>query len=147
MAVILKNNGEDNRFFVHRIVAEVFIEHDEQLNEVNHKDENKQNNNVKNLEWVTHKENMNYGTRTERQARTARGRKRSPLTDETKIKISDKLKGSNHPKAKKVVCVENGMIFETVKEANEWCSITAGVGECCKGKQKTAGGFHWKYID
>ena len=53
--------------YVHRLVAMAFhpLDSYEGL-EVNHKDEDKANNRVDNLEWVTHKENMNYGTRTQR---------------------------------------------------------------------------------
>lgn len=47
---------------VHRIVANAFVPgHDEKHNEVNHKDGDKRNNNVTNLEWVTHEENIHHG--------------------------------------------------------------------------------------
>jgi len=54
---------------VHRLVAMAFIENPDNKPFVNHLDEDKYNNNVNNLEWVTHKENMNYGTRIDRQAK------------------------------------------------------------------------------
>lgn len=44
--------------YVHRLVAETFIENPSDLPEVDHKDRNKSNNEVTNLRWVTHKENM-----------------------------------------------------------------------------------------
>lgn len=46
--------------YVHRIVAESFLQRGNGKNTVNHKDYNKNNNNVNNLEWVTQKENVNY---------------------------------------------------------------------------------------
>ena len=51
-------------FLIHRLVLSVFnpIKNYENL-EVNHKDENKENNRIDNLEWITSKENCNYGTR------------------------------------------------------------------------------------
>ena len=51
---------------VHRLVAETFIPNPDNLPEVNHKDENKQNPSVSNLEWCTSKYNSNYGIRKER---------------------------------------------------------------------------------
>lgn len=55
--VYLSKNGVRSAKLVHRIVAESFIPNDNNLPCVNHKDGNKQNNNVDNLEWCTVKEN------------------------------------------------------------------------------------------
>ena len=57
---------EKKNFYIHRLVAIHFIPNPNNLLEVNHKDENKTNNNVENLEWCNHKYNCNYGTRSER---------------------------------------------------------------------------------
>lgn len=54
---------------IHRLVAEAFIPNPLHLPEVNHKDENKLNNNVDNLEWCDSKYNSNYGTRNKRKSK------------------------------------------------------------------------------
>ena len=63
--VYLYKNGIRNGFKVHRLVAQAFIPNPDNLPQVNHKDEDKTNNNVDNLEWCDHKYNVNYGHRTE----------------------------------------------------------------------------------
>ena len=62
----LYSYGKDKRFLIHRIVAEAFIPNPDNLPYVNHKDENKHNNHVDNLEWCTQLYNLNYGSRNER---------------------------------------------------------------------------------
>lgn len=64
--VNLCKNGKRKLCSVHRLVAEAFIQNPENLPCVNHKDENKLNNCIENLEWCTHGYNNSYGTRLER---------------------------------------------------------------------------------
>lgn len=54
----LSRNGQRHRKLVHRLVAQAFIPNPHQLPEVNHRDKNKQNNHVSNLEWCTRKDNL-----------------------------------------------------------------------------------------
>lgn len=58
--VQLSKKGKSRNWLVHRLVAEAFIDNPNKLPEINHKDENKANNAVSNLEWCTHEYNMNY---------------------------------------------------------------------------------------
>lgn len=59
----LNVDGEKERHFIHRLVAEAFLPNPDNLPCVNHKDENPSNNCVDNLEWCTHSYNTNYGNR------------------------------------------------------------------------------------
>lgn len=77
-------------------------------------------------------------------------------TEETKMKISEankgKIAGGKHPNAKKVSQYNlDGYlikIWDCIQQAsNELCINKVSISECCKGKQKTAGGFIWKYAD
>lgn len=70
MVVALYKNKRRFQFYLHRLVAIHFINNPEQLQYVNHMDENKSNNSVDNLEWCTASYNANYGTRNIRQAQT-----------------------------------------------------------------------------
>ena len=63
--VLLSYKGQKH-FSVHRLVAEVFIPNINNSYQVNHKDEDKTNNNVDNLEWCDCKYNINYGLRTKK---------------------------------------------------------------------------------
>lgn len=64
--VILCKENKTKFLSVHRLIAEAFIPNPNEFPQINHKDENKQNNSLENLEWCTCKYNINYGTRTER---------------------------------------------------------------------------------
>ena len=63
LKINLWKNNKSKMFLVHRIVAETFILNPNNLPQVNHKDENKSNNCVENLEWCSQKYNNNYGNR------------------------------------------------------------------------------------
>lgn len=64
--VTLTKDGKSNRRTVHRLVARAFVPNPNNLPQINHKDENKSNNNVDNLEWCDAAYNLAYGSRQER---------------------------------------------------------------------------------
>ena len=156
MRVDLCKNGKVKTFKVHRLVAQTFIPNPQNKPQVNHIDENKANNCMWNLEWTTAKENINHGTAIERATEKRRGKKR---TEETKKKIRGNhadFTGSKHPRARKVMCLNNGRIFNCIKEAAEWCGLkkSSNIASQIQGKNSYAGrhpetgeGLTWKYID
>ena len=112
---------------VHQLVAQAFIPNPKNLSCINHKDENKENNKVDNLEWCTHKYNSNYGTSAKR--------------------ISQSRLGEKNPRCKKVLCVETGEVFPYIMKAAEVKHIRyQDIGKVCNGKKAYAGGFTWQYV-
>lgn len=63
LGINLTKNKMHKNFLVHRLVAEAFIDNPYDLPQVNHKDCNKLNNNINNLEWCTQEENLNHALR------------------------------------------------------------------------------------
>ena len=123
--VTLSKDGIDDDYYVHQLVACAFIPNPQGLPEVNHLSEDKENNCVENLEWVSHEYNANYGTRNKRIAE----------------KNSKPIYGIN-----KV----SGLIveFPSIMEAEKVLGIAQqNICACCKGKLKSCGGYYWMYKD
>lgn len=70
MRVMLYNNGQRRSEYVHRIVAQAFLPNPDNLPEVNHKNEIKNDNRLENLAWISKPDNCRYGTKLERQVET-----------------------------------------------------------------------------
>ena len=71
LSVVLSCNGKHKTITIHRLVSLTFIPNPDDLPIINHKDEDKTNNRVENLEWCDHKYNVNFGTRNIRIKETA----------------------------------------------------------------------------
>lgn len=114
--VDLYKDGKRKTYKVHRLVAQTFIENPNNLPQVNHKDEDKTNNAVENLEFCDAKYNINYGTRNE--------------------KISKQLMcletGKIYPSTREV---QKQLGF-----------AHSNISKCCNGKLKQAYGYTWCYV-
>lgn len=125
LQVDLWKNGEHKMYLVHRLVAQTFTPNPDNLTEVNHKDEDKDNNSVQNLEWCDRKYNINYGNRNQM----------------VSIKLSKPI----------LQYTKSG---EFVREWKSTYDVERNLGYfhnyisyCCNGKLKSAYGYVWKYKD
>lgn len=125
LMVHLRNReGERKGKLVHRIVAEAFLIALKNETQVDHIDENKVNNRVDNLRWVTPKVNTNHGTGIQRA-------------------IVKKSKAVNQ-------LTENGCVIKQYISATEAARILnikqGSITNCCRGRHQHAGGYKWEYV-
>ena len=121
--ISLSKGGKKYKCYLHRLVAETFIPNPDNLPQVNHKDENKTDNCVSNLEWITPKDNCNYGTRNERQ-------------------------GLGHSKPIEQYDLDGNLIKEWDSAAQVERDLGfnhQNISKCCLGQQKTAYNYKWRY--
>lgn len=118
--VNLSKNDIGKSYSIHRLVAEAFLDNPQNLPMVNHKDENRFNNRVDNLEWCTASYNINYGTRSEK---------------------------VTHSLGKRVLCVETGIIYQSQGDAARKTGLSQqNISMCCRKEYRTIGGFHWRFV-
>ena len=115
---LTSDNGKPKSLFIHKLVALTFLENQNNYDIVNHKDENKLNNNIKNLEWVNHIQNITY----------SQGKKINQID----INID------------KIIKTFNSM-QEAYRELNK--TYGANIRLVCEGKRKFAFGFRWSFFE
>lgn len=126
MTVSLKTkNGKFKRVYVHRLVTQAFIPNPNNYPEVNHKDENKLNNSIQNLEWCDKKYNRNYGTRV---IRAANSRSKN---------VTRLSKDLNNVKTYRNI----------IDASNDTGICRQELYTICQGKKTATGEFYWWYTD
>lgn len=122
ISVSKKNKSKPYR--VHRLLAETFIENTENKPEVNHKDGNKLNNELSNLEWVTHKENMSHAFRIGLANNTGIKNGMSKLNEAKVRKIKKMLADgiSQYKIAKKIGGISRSAIMN-IKNRGQWSHV------------------------
>lgn len=125
LGVDLRYGGKRHCCKIHRLVALAFIPNPNNYPEINHKDEDKTNNRVDNLEWCDHWYNVHYGTGAERGI------------DALRRDVNQYDKQGNFIKR-----------WHGVKTACAALGLDSGcVVRCCDGSSRTYGGFIWLYPD
>ena len=108
---------------IHRLVAETFIDNKNNLPCINHKDENKLNNCIDNLEWCDVSYNNNYGSRQQRVSKT---------------------------QGKKVIGLKGNrtLLFNSANEAERYFTGKKGsnISQCANGKLETVYGYKWGWV-
>jgi hypothetical protein len=132
--VSLTHNSHKKLYSIHRLVALAFINNPTHKTDVNHKDKNKLNNHIDNLEWMTRKENNIH-------------------------RCKDLLITTNKNKPINRICIETGIILETYNSINDaalWISNSElsknihnarnSISNCICGLSNTSYGFKWETI-
>lgn len=125
--VKLYKNAVGNSIFIHRLVAETFIPNPDNKPQINHKDGNKTNNSIDNLEWVTQMENNIHAIRTG--------------LNSTKNAVRSNMKKVRQYSREGEFIKE----WDSMSEAGRRLNIpVANITHCCKGRIRHAGGYVWQ---
>ena len=128
--VQLSKNHKSKPVALHRIKADAFVYNDDKSNKtfVNHKNEDKTDNRIENLEWCTAKYNNNYGTHNERMREQLTNRK-DLSTTVYQYTLDGKLV----------------KIWESTRECGRYGFNSSTISKCCRGLLKKHKGYRWSY--
>lgn len=142
--VVLHKNRKPKTWKIHRLVALAFIPNPENKPCIDHIDTIRTNNNIENLRWCTHSENMNNPISKPKILKNAEIARKKMLQNKEKYD-EIRLKSVRKP----ILCLETNIIYESITKASKELNINlSSIAQCLKGirNRKTAGGYHWKYI-
>ena len=120
--ITLFKDNERKSYYIHRLVAEVFIPNPSAFSFVNHKDESRDNNKTENLEWCSHQYNISYGTILKRKSE----------------KLSRIVEGTHVTTGEKVT-------FKSMTEAGRNGFSQSNISLCCNGKKEKYKNYKWKF--
>jgi hypothetical protein len=136
--VQLWKNNKGTHKLLHRLFAEAYVPNPDNLQEVNHKDENPRNFALDNLEWCTHRYNQNYGTANERRgpkiSAASRGKPKPWVTEQKSVPIVAVDDWGNETK------------FTSARDAARQLNLDSStITAVIKGRRKSTGGFRFYY--
>lgn len=137
-SIVIYTNGKPKSYRIGRLVLSIFtnVDYVNYPKEANHIDENKLNNNISNLNWLTRKENMNWNNLGFRI-------KRSGLPN------PNAAKAAKEKNSKKVIAksIANGkeIIFNSMTDAKKSGFNIGNISACCLGKRKKHLGYSWSF--
>jgi hypothetical protein len=138
-SVTLCDKGYRKTIHVHKLVAMAFLNRKYNQKWINHKDGNKENNNVDNLEWCTPSENQKHSWRNGM----------TVFTEKMRQVAIVKILREVEKQKRKVLCFSNGVLVDTYESASEAARQIKGsqphISDCCNGKRQHHKGYMWKW--
>lgn len=132
LIVGLCKDSKMKMYYIHRLVAEAFIQNPNNYPIINHKDENKQNNYIENLEWCDKSYNALYGSCPQRKR--------------------DKIKGKKSKRVytyKPILCIETGVVYKSAKELSVILNVNIPCiyYHCKRFINSSINNLHYKFLD
>lgn len=123
-SVILQiGSGRQKSFYVHVLVAQYFLPNPQGLPEINHKDQDKMNPRLSNLEWCDRRYNMTYGD------------------------VVDRIIAGQMDHSPEFMCLQTGMIYRNQAQAAKELGICRGnINSVLAGNRQSAGGLTFKWL-